>query len=191
MQHDGEVTYIANFLSADQASEYFRRLYTDLNWQQETIMIAGRQQTVPRLVCWYGDAGAVYHYSGTTHYPQPWTAELVELKQKIETLTGWRFNSVLANLYRDGRDSMGWHADNEKALGRNPCIASLSLGQNRRFKLRHNKKIETLDLELASGSLLLMAGSLQHHWRHCLPKSQRIMGPRINLTFRRIIQLAS
>jgi alkylated DNA repair dioxygenase AlkB len=184
---DGELYYLADFLSGPGALEYFEWLNAELDWQEEVATIAGRRVPIPRLVCWYGDEGAVYQYSGLTHYPQPWTDTLLGLKQSIENTCGHRFNSVLGNLYRDGQDSMGWHADQEKVLGINPFIASLSLGAERLFKLRHNKTGETLDIPLASGSLLLMGGSLQHHWRHCVPKTRQPVSARINLTFRNII----
>lgn len=186
---DGELFYIANFLPPNKALESFARLRTELDWQQEVATIVGRQVPVPRMVCWYGDEGAVYQYSGLTHYPQPWTNTLLELKQSIENTCGQQFNSVLGNLYRDGQDSMGWHSDQEQVLGTNPFIASLSVGAERLFKIRHNKTGETLDINLASGSLLLMGGCLQHHWRHCVPKTRQPITARINLTFRNIIHL--
>lgn len=184
---DGELHYLQDFLTPDQARELFALLRGGLDWQEEVVTIVGRRVPVPRLVCWHGDQGAVYRYSGLTHHPSPWTGELLTLKQAIESACGHDFNSVLGNLYRDGLDSMGWHADQEKVLGPNPYIASLSLGAERLFKIRHNKTGETLDLTLADGSLLLMGGALQHHWRHCLPKSRQPTPARINLTFRKIL----
>ncbi|MDD5035118.1 MAG: alpha-ketoglutarate-dependent dioxygenase AlkB [Methylococcaceae bacterium] len=183
---DGELYYLADFLPAEQADDFFKRLLGTLAWQEEEIIIAGRRVKVPRLVCWYGDAGAVYRYSGTTHHPLPWTEALLDLKARIENHSGHDFNSVLGNLYRDGQDSMGWHADREKVLGVNPFIASLNLGEERLFRLRHNRSGETLDIALANGSLLLMGGALQHHWRHCVPKTKTEKSARINLTFRTI-----
>lgn len=184
---DGELYYLPDFLPAVQADGYFRSLLAELAWHEEQIVIAGKALKVPRLVCWYGDPGAVYRYSGVDHVPLPWTPVLAMLRQAIEQRSGWAFNSVLGNLYRDGGDSMGWHADNEKELGPCPKIASLSLGATRRFRLRHIRSGETIDMELTHGSLLLMGGALQHHWRHCLPKTRKPLGPRINLTFRRIL----
>ena len=185
---DGELIYLAGFLSETLAMQCFARLNAELDWQQEVATIVGRRVPVPRLVCWHGDEGAVYQYSGLTHYPQAWTGTLLDLKQSIENACNHPFNSVLGNLYRDGRDSMGWHADQEKILGINPFIASLSLGAERLFKIRHNKTGETVDINLANGSLLLMGGPLQHHWRHCVPKTQQPKSARINLTFRNIKQ---
>lgn len=187
VSQDGELYYLPGFIAAEETQTAFQRLEQELIWQQEVITIVGRTVPVPRLVAWHGDEGAIYQYSGLTHYPKPWTETLLDLKQSIEDASGYPFNSVLGNLYRNGQDSMGWHADQEKVLGRNPVIASLSLGQERLFKLRHNKAGETVDITLADGSLLLMGGALQHHWRHCVPKSAKAAKPRINLTFRNII----
>jgi len=139
-------------------------------------------------MCWYGDPDAYYHYSGVTHQPIPWTIELLAVRSKIEQCCQCVFNSVLANLYRNGNDSMGCHADDEKELGVNPVIASLSFGDSRLFKLHHKKRKETLDIQLEHGDLLIMSGSLQHHWVHCLPKTKQFKKPRINLTFRRILK---
>jgi alkylated DNA repair dioxygenase AlkB len=184
---DGELVYIPGFLPESVACDLFARLSVELNWQDEVATLFGRQVPLPRRVCWYGDEGAIYRYSGLTHYPQPWTERLAKLKASIEQVSGRRFNSVLANLYRDGQDSMGWHSDQEKVLGENPFIASLSLGAARLFRLRHNRSGETVNITLANGSLLLMGGSLQHHWRHCVPKTRTVISARINLTFRLIL----
>lgn len=183
---DGTVHLVGHFLTQDEAAQWHQVLQRELAWQQEWIIIAGKRVLVPRLVCWYGDAQAVYRYSGVDHEPLPWTPGLTTLKRRVEGFVGGEFNSVLCNFYRNGTDSMGWHADKEKELGRDPTIASLSFGAERRFLLRHNKTRETLELRLGSGSLLLMSGSLQHHWRHCVPKDPRSPGSRINLTFREI-----
>ncbi|QSA99126.1 alpha-ketoglutarate-dependent dioxygenase AlkB [Methylococcus sp. EFPC2] len=184
-ERDGELYYQPGFVPPDAAGALFEQLSRELVWREEEIVIAGRHVPVPRRVCWYGDPEASYRYSGVDHSPLPWPDTLLELKQAIERYSGWSFNSVLGNLYRDGNDSMGWHADNEKELGDCPRIASLSLGAERVFQLRHRHG-ERLEIRLKNGSLLLMGGSLQHHWRHCLPKTRHPTGPRINLTFRRI-----
>jgi len=188
VSRDGELYYLPEFLPQQEARELFECLLNELAWQEEEVTIAGRRVKVPRLICWYGDEGAVYRYSGVAHDPLPWPDSLRRLRQSIESACGHVFNSVLGNLYRDGRDSMGWHADQEKELGNNPFIASLSLGEERLFKIRHNKTGEQVDLSLAGGSLLLMGGSLQHHWRHCVPKTREAKSARINLTFRTIRQ---
>lgn len=184
VSHEGEVFLFEQFVAADEAARLTDQLCRELDWRAESILLYGRQVSVPRRVCWYGDAGATYTYSGVTHTPLPWPSLLVDLRMRIQSLVGVQFNSVLGNLYRDGNDSMGWHADKERELGRNPVIASLSFGAQRLFKLRHNKSGETVEIILPSGSLLLMAGALQHHWRHCLPKIRGIDALRVNLTFR-------
>lgn len=184
---DGEIFLLREFFRPPESDRYFTTLLKSLVWQEEEIMIAGKKIKVPRLMCWYGDEGAVYKYSGVVHVPLPWTDDLLGIKQRVERECRRSFNSVLANLYRDGSDSMGWHADKEKELGKDPLIASLSLGQARLFKIKHNKTKETLDLELQHGDLLIMSGVLQHHWRHSLPKVAGKLGKRINLTFRTIL----
>lgn len=183
---DGELYYFPGFYPMDKADAYFQRLYHNLAWQQERLFIHGRWLNVPRLMAWYGDAEAHYRYSGADHQPLPWTAELLAIRADIEAVCGQIFNSVLANLYRDGHDSMGSHADDEKELGINPVIASLSLGETRLLRFRHPKSSHKLDIALAHGDLLFMAGELQHHWRHELPKTRKPKKARINLTFRQI-----
>jgi alkylated DNA repair dioxygenase AlkB len=171
-----------------QADDLFARLRAELPWAQESLLIFGRRQAVPRLVAWHGDPEARYRYSGVVHEPAPWTAALREVLDRVTALVDHRFNSVLANLYRDGRDGMGWHADDEPELGPEPVIASVSLGATRRFRLRHRPSGETCTLELTHGSLLVMSGTLQRYWLHCIPKTARSVGPRINLTFREILR---
>ena len=175
---------------ADEAETLFAELESTLPWRQESIRLFGRTVAIPRLQSWHGDPEASYRYSGLDLEPQPWTAALAALRTRLEAVEpGARFNSVLANLYRDGRDSMGWHADDEPELGPEPVIASLSLGETRTFQLRHrhDQSIDRIDLDLPSGSLLWMAGATQTHWQHALPKrggKRRTWGARINLTFR-------
>ncbi len=164
----------------------FQQLQTELAWQEESLFIYGRWVKVPRLMCWYGDIDANYRYSGVEHQPLPWTSVLQVIRKKIERRCQRDFNSVLANLYRDGRDSMGCHADDEIELGIKPMIASLSLGDQRLFKLHHKTGKEKLDIVLEHGDLLVMAGVLQHHWRHAVPKTKKLKTSRINLTFRKI-----
>jgi alkylated DNA repair dioxygenase AlkB len=150
----------------------------------------GKEVPQPRLTAWYGDPAAQYTYSGLTWEPRPWTPTLLDLRRRLEAATDARFNSVLLNYYRDGRDSMGWHADNEPELGAAPAIASLSLGASRRFRLRPYRGGLThpsFSLDLPTGSLLLMRGPTQQHWQHELPKTARPVGPRLNLTFRWIV----
>ena len=185
---EDQLVLISGFFAKQQADIFYSQLIQSLSWQQEQIIVVGKTVLVPRQVCWYGDKQAVYSYSGVVHQPLPWNDTLLEIKQRIETFSGFSFNSVLANLYRHGNDSMGWHADKEKELGKNPAVASLSLGEQRLFKIRHNKSGEIINIDLQHGDLLLMSGALQHHWRHCLPKTKREKKPRINLTFRKIFQ---
>lgn len=183
---DGELYVIKQFYSSLESDQLFKALETSLDWQEEDIFIFGKWVRVPRLMCWYGDPDSHYHYSGVDHQPRPWTPELQSVRAKVEQQCRCAFNSVLANLYRDGRDSMACHADDEKELGLNPVIASLSLGEERLFKLHHKKRKETLDITLGHGDLLVMAGVLQHHWVHSVPKTRSFKKPRINLTFRKI-----
>ncbi|MBL1265900.1 alpha-ketoglutarate-dependent dioxygenase AlkB [Methylomicrobium sp. RS1] len=187
---DGEIYGVKGFYRFPEADLLFDDFYRTLAWQEEAVLIFGKACKVPRLMCWYGDPEAIYRYSGVEHRPLPWTGELTEVRARIELCSGYAFNSVLANLYRDERDSMGYHADNEKELGINPAIASLSLGDSRLFRLRHKKRRENLDIVLEHGDLLVMAGTLQHHWVHALPKTRQVKHPRINLTFRLILPTA-
>lgn len=181
---DGGLLYYREFYRAERARELFKLLRAQLAWHGEKIKIFGKHVAVPRLVCWYGDERALYTYSGVRHQPLAWTPLLLEIKRDIEHLSGLRFNSVLGNLYRDGNDSMGWHADKEAELGGEPQIASLSLGAPRMFKTRHNKNKDRVDVMLDDGSLLLMSGAFQRNWRHAIPKTRQPVGERINLTFR-------
>ncbi len=185
---DGELAFDPEFLSAEAADLLLARLTQQIAWQQHVIRVHGRDVTCPRLSAWYGNKTARYSYSGLTLEPRPWLSALRELRRIVEAAAGVRFNAVLANLYRGGSDSMGWHADNEPELGDNPVIASVSLGAPRRFRLRHIGPPElALAFDLTHGSLLVMAGELQHHWRHAIPKTTRSVDPRLNLTFRRIL----
>jgi alkylated DNA repair dioxygenase AlkB len=184
---DAEVTYFPQFLDSQLADYYFARITDSLAWRHEYIKIYGKRVKIPRLQAWYGDPEAIYRYSGLSMLPLPWTKELDELKVICQKSCNTTFNSVLANLYRNGLDSMGQHADNEPELGDNPVIASISLGQTRHFDFRHNTSKEKVRIALDHGSLLIMSGATQKHWQHCITKSQKPMSKRINLTFRRII----
>jgi len=183
---------LAQFCDTSAALHWFERLHTEIPWEQHQVRIFGRVIDSPRLSCWVGDARAVYTYSGTRFEPRPWTPALHELRDALSPLCGEVYNSVLCNLYRSGRDAMGWHSDNEAELGPAPVIASLSFGAARRFRLRSRRgPRRSLDLELASGSLLLMAGATQRNYRHDLPRTVRAIGPRINLTFRNVLDLSN
>jgi alkylated DNA repair dioxygenase AlkB len=182
----GAALRFATGLFADPAA-LFARLRAEIAWEQHHLTIFGRRVASPRQSCWIGDADAVYTYSGTRFAPQAWTPVLTQLRERLDALCGQSFNSVLCNLYRDGRDSMGWHSDDEPELGSEPVIASLSFGAVRRFRLRHKRDPALqLVLELPPGSLLVMAGATQRNYRHDLPRALRVHEPRINLTFRRI-----
>ena len=184
---DGEAWLWPTAFEPDEASRLVHALRAGIGWRREEIVIFGERRRVPRLVAWHGDPGARYRYSGTDHDPEPWTQDLGRLRARVSELSGAVFNAVLLNLYRDGRDGMGWHADDEPELGRDPVIASVSLGATRRFCLRHRRRKDLkVDLELPHGSLLVMGGATQHHWVHALPKTRRPVGERINLTFRRV-----
>lgn len=180
-----DVRWWPQALEQPAADALYAALRADIPWHAEDILIFGARRQVPRLVSWHGDPGTGYTYSGTAHAPSPWTPELRQLRDRVERLTGHAYNSVLLNLYRGGQDGMGWHADDEPELGRNPAIASVSLGATRRFKLRHRRRPEAAaTLELAHGDVLLMAGATQHEYVHAVPKTARPVGERINLTWR-------
>ncbi len=186
---DGRVVYWPGFLPQEQADRLFDELLTGTKWQQEVVQIYGNAINQPRLTAWYGEYGAAAAdgYRSLVK-AQDFTSGLLHLKNKIEKITGHSFNSVLANLYRSGRDSVAYHADDEAILGTDPAIASYSLGANRRFLLKHKQqKTETVKIELPHNSLLLMDGSLQHHWLHSISKTKRPVEARINLTFRFLI----
>jgi alkylated DNA repair dioxygenase AlkB len=182
-----ELILIREFYSQAESDQLFTTLFNSLHWQEEDIFIFSKWVKVPRLMCWYGDPDAYYQYSGVNHQPKSWTTELLNIREKVEQQCQCAFNSVLANLYRDGRDSMGCHADDEKELGINPTIASLSLGDERLFRLHHKKSKQTLNITLQHGDLLVMGGTCQRHWLHSVPKTKAFKTLRINLTFRKIL----
>jgi len=181
--------YLPGFLGPADADELLAALLAEVPWQRPVVQIFGRTFRSPRLAAWYGDTGAVYRYSGLVNEPLPWLPGLAVLRRQIEHRLGQTFNSVLLNFYRDGADSMGWHRDQEPELGENPTIVSISLGGIRRFVLQHSRQADMTRLELRPehGSLLLMCGATQHFWRHCVPKTRKVVAPRINLTFRRVV----
>lgn len=175
------------FLPADDADALLALLRDTLPWVQPEVRLYGRLRQIPRLQSWHGDSAAHYRYSGLSMAPAPWPPALARLRDQIQAGVQHHFNSVLANLYRDGRDSMGWHADNEPELGPEPWIASFSLGASRDFALRRAGSTRTsLVLPLRHNQLLLMPPEMQRHWQHALPRRLRIQAPRINLTFRHI-----
>jgi len=179
-----DVDWYPDWLAPETAEQFLARLIVEVEWRQDTMGTPGGRVALPRLTAWQGDADAVYVYSGIRNEPQPWTAAVAELKADAEAACGARFNSVLLNRYRSGADSMGWHADREPELGPEPVIASVSLGAARTFDLRHNKTGAVQSFSLKGGSLLVMKGKTQAEWRHRVPKEPRVVGERINLTFR-------
>ena len=185
---NANIIYIPDFIGFDDSKILFETLKRNTPWQQDDITLFGKTYKQPRLTALNSETNKPYSYSNITMYPEPFTRELLELKEKIEDISKASFNSVLLNLYRDGSDSNGWHADNEKELGTNPVIASLSLGAERVFHFKHRTRPnEKHKINLENGSLLLMAGEMQHHWLHHIPKTKKPIGERINLTFRRLI----
>ena len=171
-----------------ESDKYLTDLLDEIPWQQDTLWIAGREIKVPRLQCWVGDHGSNYGYSGIRLEPKPWTDTVLTIKEHVESLTNEEFNSILLNYYRDGQDSVSWHADDEKELGRHPIIASVSFGAHRKFQLRPKAKDDKrrFQIELRHGSILLMGDTLQNKWLHQLPKISSLEEPRVNLTFRKI-----
>ena len=184
---DGEVYLHDNLMTEKRELEYLNKLEKNIEWKQEGMKIYGKEVDFPRLTAWYGEEGKTYKYSGLVNEPIPFSDLLLEIKEAVEHITGEQFNSALLNLYRDGRDSMGWHSDDEQELGINPTIASVSFGQARNFQFKHKKIPDTLhSFLLTNNSLLVMKGATQHHWKHQVPKSVKPMGSRINITFRKI-----
>lgn len=183
-----ELWFAPDWLQAGQADALFAELRDSIEWETHRIHLFGREVDSPRLSSWIGDEDAAYTYSGARFQPRPWPSALADVRRRLAHELGCRFNSVLANRYRDGRDYMGWHSDNESELGPQPVIASLSLGATRRFVLKHRREpSRKLELPLAHGSLLVMRGDTQANYRHSLPRTARPVGERINLTFRLVL----
>ncbi|WP_310558380.1 alpha-ketoglutarate-dependent dioxygenase AlkB [Flavobacterium sp.] len=185
---DAEIIYFPHFFDKNEADAIFEQLSNDIPWQQDEIRVFGKTHPQPRLTALYGNEGKSYSYSNIKMQPHTWNPLLQKIKSKVENVSDTNFSTVLLNLYRDGKDSNGWHSDNEKELGTNPIIASISFGTERIFQLKHNT-ISSLkqNIVLEHGSLLLMKGTTQHFWKHQIPKTAKKIGVRINLTFR-IIQ---
>ena len=184
----GQALFFARYFSKRDSDRLFQSLMEDILWKQDTITIYGKTMPVPRLSALYGDKDLTYTYSRILMQPHPWTPELIEIKNKIEKEANVVFTSVLLNLYRDGKDSNGWHCDNEPELGINPVIGSVSLGATRTFKFRHLVDRTVQKVELTHGSYVLMKGETQHKWEHEIPKTIKVLNPRINLTFRVILK---
>ncbi len=184
---DGTVNYFGRILDLDENRRYYEALLKTIPWKNDAVVIFGKHIVTARKVAWYGDAHYSYTYSGTTKQALAWTKELLALKGIAEKLTAAKFNSCLLNLYHDGSEGMAWHSDDESSLARNSTIASLSFGAERKFRFKHKQTQQAVSLILETGSLLVMKDATQTYWRHCLPKSKRIKTPRINLTFRTMI----
>lgn len=182
---DATIIYYPHFFDKKEADAIFDQLKEETPWQQDDIRVFGKIHPQPRLTALFGNEGKLYSYSNIKMQPHPWNPLLQKIKSKIESVSETNFTTVLLNLYRDGKDGNGWHADNEKELGTNPIIASVSFGAERVFQLKHNS-IPNLkqNILLEHGSLLLMKGTTQHFWKHQIPKTSKPLGERINLTFR-------
>jgi len=182
---NASLEYYPNFFDANQSKLLFEKLLNEIPWQQDEIMTFGKTHPQPRLTALFGNEGKQYAYSNIVMQPHSWNPLLMFIKSEIEAVCNENFTTVLLNLYRNGKDSNGWHADNEKELGRNPVIASVSFGAERIFHLQHNSITEAKQkITLQNGSLLIMKGETQHYWKHQIPKTAKEIGPRINLTFR-------
>lgn len=187
---NAELIYVPGFFSKQQADNYFKTIKDQTNWQHDDITVFGKTYKQPRLTALFGNTNQTYSYSNITMHPEPFTSTLLDIKTKVESFSKEKFNTLLINLYRDGNDSNGWHADNEKELGINPVIASVSFGEERPFHFKHRSlKNERHKLNLEHGSLLLMKGEMQHYWLHQIAKTKRLIQPRINLTFRRLVNV--
>lgn len=182
---DAEIIYYPHFFDKNEADAIFAQLTDDIPWQQDDIKVFGKTHPQPRLTALFGNEGKPYSYSNIKMQPHPWNLLLQKIKSNVESVTETNFTTVLLNQYRDGKDSNGWHADNEKELGTNPVIASVNFGAERVFQLKHNSdKNQKKSILLEHGSLLIMKGTTQHFWKHQIPKTSKPIGSRINLTFR-------
>jgi alkylated DNA repair dioxygenase AlkB len=188
LNRDGEANYYGKIMTASEANMYYDLLLKNINWKNDEAFYHGKHIVTKRKVAWYGDQSFLYTYSNTTKQALPWTEELIDLKIKIELITNSTFNSCLLNLYHDGNEGMTWHSDDERSLGKNTVIASVSFGAERKFSFKHKSTKKTISLLLENGSLLLMMGNTQTNWLHSLPLSSKINHPRINLTFRTIME---
>ncbi len=187
LPYDGTVVYYGKVMSHAQAQHYLERLLEDIEWKNDEAIIFGKLIITKRKIGWYGDSNYQYTYSNTTKQALPWTKELLELKKLAEEISGTTFNSCLLNLYHDGNEGMAYHSDDEKSLGKNTTIASLSFGAERKFSFKHKQTKDTVSVQLEHGSLLVMKDETQSHWLHRLPPSKKITRPRVNLTFRTIV----
>ena len=184
---DGTVRYFGKVMNRTAADHYLKLLLQHIDWKNDEAILYGKHYITKRKAAWYGDRDYAYRYSGITKYALPWTAELLELKKLAETNTGFHYNSCLLNLYHDGNEGMAWHSDDEKTLEKNAAIASVSLGAERNFSFKHKVNGQKVSLHLEHGSLLVMADETQTNWLHRLPPATKVIKPRVNLTFRKIL----
>jgi alkylated DNA repair dioxygenase AlkB len=187
LPHDGETIYYPGDLLPLSNPSWLDILTDSIAWSNDTVKMFGKTLTLNRKSAWYGDPGAAYSYSGIRREPLKWTEELLMIKKSCEEVSNATFNSVLCNYYHDGKDGMGWHCDDERELGKEPIIASVSFGAERIFAFKHRNSKERINIRLEHGSMLIMRGQTQHSWQHALPKSTIVHEPRINLTFRNIL----
>jgi alkylated DNA repair dioxygenase AlkB len=187
LPYDGEVNYYGRVFNRERADHYYGLLLSSIEWRNDEAIIMGKHIITKRKVAWYGDRPFEYTYSKTTKRALTWTPELLELKTIAEQRTGETYNSCLLNLYHTGEEGMAWHSDGEKDLKKDGAIASLSFGAERKFAFKHKRSGETVSLLLEHGSLLVMKGATQTYWLHRLPPTKKIHSPRVNLTFRTII----
>ncbi len=187
LDNDGLVNYYGKILAYQEANQYLDLLMQNILWKNDEVILFGKHIVTKRKTAWYGDSDYLYTYSNITKQALPWTKELSDLKQMVEEFAGVKFNSCLLNLYHNGNEGMGWHSDDEKSLGKDNTIASLSFGAERKFLLKHKQTKQIISLVLEHGSLLIMKDATQRNWLHSLPKSKDLVQPRINLTFRTIV----
>lgn len=188
LPRDGSAEYYAKLFSSAEASDIFNTLSGTIPWEQDEVVLFGQKRVLSRKMAWIGDSTFCYSYSGSRKTALPWTPALLLIKERVEKMIAHPFNSCLLNLYHDGMEGMGWHSDDEKTLGKNPVIASVSFGAERVFRMKHRLSKEIVSVTLEHGSLLVMKGATQHHWVHAMPKTKKISTPRINLTFRTFLQ---
>jgi alkylated DNA repair dioxygenase AlkB len=186
IEQDGLVLYHENVISDEQIKLLYEELLNEINWENERVVMFGKEIITKRKVAFYSDESIVYTYAGKTKIGLPWKDPLIILKNIVESLTKQTYNACLLNLYHNGDEAMGWHSDNEKEIIANSTIASLSIGASRKFSFKHKVTKETISIQLENGSLLEMKGTIQSHWLHALPKSKKITESRINLTFRQM-----
>lgn len=188
LPYDGTCTYHAAVFDAETSDCLFQQLLVEIPWQADEVILFGKKFITNRKMAWFADDGIAYTYSNARKEANSWIPTLLEIKKKVEEFTNEKFNACLLNIYHDGNEGMGWHSDDEKEIVANSTIASVSFGVGRNFRFRHKKTKEMASVLLENGSVLLMKNETQQYWQHTLPKSKRVVKPRINLTFRQMIK---